>query len=45
MKKRFPALLLTLVMVVAMAISAAAVDVPDMSKTGTINIIMHIVII
>ena len=42
MKKRFPALLLTLVMVVAMAISAAAVDVPDMSKTGTINIIMHI---
>jgi hypothetical protein len=41
MKKRFPALILTLAMVLAVAVSAAAADVPDMSKTGTINIIMH----
>lgn len=41
MKKRILSLILALVLVCAAAITATAVDVPDMSRKGTINIIMH----
>lgn len=41
MKKRVLSLILVLALVCAAAVTATAVDVPDMSKKGTITIIMH----
>jgi hypothetical protein len=41
MKKKMLSLILVLALVCAAAVTANAVDVPDMSQKGTINIIMH----